>query len=291
MKIGLTLGGGVVRGFAHVGMLMALEEAGIRPDIVTGTSVGSIVGAFVAAGWDTQSIREITKHLNWRGMARPAAPWRGGWISFFKLEQFVEEQLNHAQFSDLKLPFAAVATDLIGGNPIALTEGSVARAVHASSAVPGAVVPVEIGGLVLSDGGVSDNLPVRTTRAMGADYVIACNILGRYWSKARNPLTRGVAAIENAIRWAGGGLLLADCLIEPDISDVAYQSFKRGQYMIDQGRAAAEARIPEILQAIATGREPPTDVQQAVTEELEKAQQAAEEVTGISLPHSARAAR
>jgi NTE family protein len=149
----------------------------------------------------------------------------------------------------------------------------VARAVHASSSVPGVVVPLEIDGQLLSDGGVSDNLPVRTTRAMGADYVIACNILGRYWSKARNPYTRGIAAIENAIRWAGGGLLLADCLIEPDISDVAYQSFSRGQYMIDQGRKAAEVKLPEILEALKTGEQAQTEVQEAVSEELEKARE------------------
>lgn len=275
MKVGLTLGGGVVRGFAHVGVLMTLEEAGIHVDIVTGTSVGSIVGAFVAAGWGCAQISEITKHFNWRGMARIAAPWRGGWISFYKLEQFVDAQLNNAQFSDLKLPFAAVATDLVSGNPVVLNTGSVAHAVQASSAVPGIVVPVEVDGQMLSDGGVSDNLPVRTTRAMGADYVIACNILGRYWSKARNPYTRGIAAIENAIRWAGGGLLLTDCLIEPDISDVAYQSFSRSQYMIDQGRKAAEAKLPEILQALGTGARPETQVQEAVSEELEKAREVA----------------
>jgi NTE family protein len=273
MKVGLALGGGVVRGFAHVGVLMTLEEAGITADIVTGTSVGSIVGAFVAAGWSCAEISDVTQYLNWRGMARVAAPWRGGWISFYKLEQFVNRQLNYAEFNDLKLPFAAVATDLITGNPVVLNRGSVAHAVHASSSVPGVVVPVLVDGQLLSDGGVSDNLPVRTTRAMGADYVIACNILGRYWSKARNPYTRGIAAIENAIRWAGGGLLLADCLIEPDISDVAYQSFSRGQYMIDQGRKAAEVKLPEILEALKTGEQAQTEVQEAVSEELEKARE------------------
>lgn len=275
MKVGLALGGGVVRGFAHVGVLTALEEAGIRADVVTGTSVGSIVGAFMAAGYDSASLREVTKHLNWVGMARPAWPGRGGWISFYKLEQFVGRQLNDPLFSDLKLPFAAVATDLLTGNPVVLTKGPVAPAVHASSAVPGLVVPVLIDGQLLSDGGVSDNLPVRTTRALGAEYVIACNILGRYWSKARNPLTRGVAAIENAIRWAGGGLLLADCLIEPDVSEVAYHSFARGAYMIDQGRRAAEAKIPEILRALERGEQQSTTVQAAVSEELEKARRAA----------------
>jgi NTE family protein len=266
---------------------MTLEEAGIPIDIVTGASVGSIVGAFVAAGWNCEQLREITKHLNWLGMARLAAPWRGGWISFYKLEQFVDGQLNGAEFSDLKLPFAAVATDLISGNPVALNKGSVAHAVHASSAVPGVVVPVEVDGQMLSDGGVSDNLPVRTTRALGADYVIACNILGRYWSKARNPYTRGIAAIENAIRWAGGGLLLADCLIEPDISDVAYQSFSRSQYMIDQGRAAAEAKLPEILEALKGGQPAPTEVQVAVSEELEQASEEAQSASSRqSLQHA-----
>lgn len=271
MKIGLALGGGVVRGFAHVGVLMALEEAGVRADVVTGTSVGSIVGAFVAAGWSCAEISGITQYLNWRGMARLAAPWRGGWISFQKLEMFVDKHLNHAEFSDLKLPFAAVATDLMTGNPVVLNTGSVARAVHASSAVPGVVVPVMVNGQLLSDGGVSDNLPVRTARALGADYVIGVNILGRYWSKAHNPVTRGVAAVENAIRWAGGGLLLCDLLIEPDVTDVAYQSFSRAQYMIDQGRRAVEAELPKLMEALQLGEQEPTRVQEAMDEELEKA--------------------
>lgn len=275
MKIGLALGGGVVRGFAHVGVLLALEGAGIRPTVVTGTSVGSIVGAFVAAGYSVKELAEIAGHLSWRNMARLAWPGRGGWLSFYKLEQFVNRELHDAQFEDLKIPFAAVATDLVTGNPVVLTEGSVARAVHASSAVPGIVCPVLIDGKWLSDGGVSDNLPVRTTRALGADYVIACNILGRYWSKARNPLTRGAAAIENAIRWAGGGILLADCFIEPDISDVAYHTFSKIEYMIEHGRRAAEEKLPEIIKAIEEHVVEPTEIQESVAEELEKARLAA----------------
>src|SRR5512139_972549 len=117
MKVGLALGGGVVRGFAQVGVLMALEEAGIKADVVTGTSVGSIVGAFVAAGYSTAQISELTNHLRWPSMARLAWPGRGGWISFYKLELFVRRELNDPSFSDLKLPFAAVATDLMTGNP------------------------------------------------------------------------------------------------------------------------------------------------------------------------------
>ena len=271
MRVGLALGGGVARGFAHIGVLMALEEARIKVEVVTGTSVGSIVGAFVAAGYTCAELREVTRYLSWTGMAHVAWPGRGGLISFYKLEQFMRRQLNDPLFSDLKLPFAAVATDLVTGNPVVLSEGSVARACHASSAVPGVVVPVEIDGKILSDGGVSDNLPIRTTRALGADYVIGVNILGRYWSRARNPLARGIAALENAVRWAGGGLLLADLLIEPDISDVSYQSFSKAQYMIDQGRRAADAELPKLLEALQLGVKEPTVRQEAVGEELEKA--------------------
>lgn len=271
MKVGLALGGGVARGFAHIGVLMALEEAGVKIEVVTGTSVGSIVGAFVAAGWTCAEMREITKHLNWGGMARIAWIGRGGLISFYKLEQFLRHELNDPLFSDLKLPFAAVATDLLTGNPVVLSEGSVARACHASSAVPGIVVPVEFNGKILSDGGVSENLPVRETRALGADYVIGVNILGRYWARARNPLTRGMAAVENAIRWAGGGLLEADLLIEPDISTVAYQSFSKAEHMIDQGRRATEAELPKLMEALQLGVKEPTERQEAVEHELEKA--------------------
>jgi NTE family protein len=136
-------------------------------------------------------------------------------------------------------------------------------------------VPVEIDGKILSDGGVSDNLPIRTARALGADYVIGINILGRYWAKARNPATRGIAAVENAIRWAGGGLLLADLLIEPDISAVAYQSFSKAQFMIDQGRRAAEVEMPKLMEALRLGIKEPTQRQEAVSEELQKAKEAA----------------
>ncbi len=202
MRVGLALGGGVARGFAHIGVLMALEEAGIKVEVVTGTSVGSIVGAFVAAGYTCAELREVTRYLSWTGMARVSWPGRGGLISFYKLENFIRRQLNDPLFSDLKLPFAAVATDLVTGNPVVLSEGSVATACHASSAVPGVVVPVEIDGKILSDGGVSDNLPIRTTRALGADYVIGVNILGRYWSRARQP-ARDVGSQHSKMPCAG----------------------------------------------------------------------------------------
>ena len=229
----------------------------------------------MAAGCEREH-REVTKHLNWRGMARSPGPGAGGGFPSSSWSSSSRQQLNSREFADLKLPFAAVATDLMSGNPIALTEGSVARAVHASSAVPGVVVPVEVDGMMLSDGGVSDNLPVRTTRAMGADYVIAVQHPGPLLEQGAQPATRG-ALRPSRTRSAGraAGLLLADCLIEPDISDVAYQSFSRRAVHDRPGTPGGRGEDPGDPEGAGTAAQVPTEVQEAVGEELEKAEEAA----------------
>jgi NTE family protein len=152
----------------------------------------------------------------------------------------------------LQKPFVAVATDCLTGNPVWITEGRVALAVHASSAVPSVAVPVRAeDGRLLMDGGVSDNLPVRAARMLGADFVIASSIFGLHFSRYNSVLLRGVSAIENAVRWAGGGLLLADCVIESDIGRYDYWSFRKRQQLVEAGERAAEAHIDEIRAAIA----------------------------------------
>ncbi len=249
-KVGLALGGGVAHGLAHVGVLLALERAGIPVDCIAGTSAGALIGAFWAAGWPAAAIHREALKLGWRHLARPAWPGRGGLISFFQLERYLACKLGDPTFADLPKCFAAVATDLDTGESVALTSGRVAAAVHASAAVPGVVVPVEINGRLLGDGGVSDNLPVAVARTLGADYVIGVSVLGLHLRRARGALGRGLAAIENAVRWAGGGLRLADCLIEPDIASYSYVRFRHRHELIALGEAAAEARVPEIKAAL-----------------------------------------
>jgi NTE family protein len=251
LKVGIALGGGAARGLAHVGVILALERAGIPIDVVAGTSAGSLIGAFLAAGWTGEQCREVGLKISWRPISRIAWPGRGGWMSFWLLEQWVAKHLDNAQFSDLRLPFAAMATDCLTGNPVRITEGSVARAVHASSAVPTVAVPVRADdGRLLMDGGVSDNLPVRAARTLGADYVIASSIFGLHFSRYNSVALRGISAIENAVRWAGGGLLLADCVIESDIGRYDYWSFRKRDALIEAGERAAEAHVDEIRAAI-----------------------------------------
>jgi len=250
----LALSGGAVHGLAHIGVLTVLEETGIPVDYVAGTSGGSLIGAFYAAGWPTKQMRAVAGQIGWRQLVRPAWPGRGGLVSFYQLERFVAVRLGNPRFSDLPRPFAAVAGDLATGCPVPITSGFVAPAVCASAAVPGIVVPVEIEGRWLGDGGVFDNLPVNVVREMGADYVIAVNVCGLRWGQARSVLGRGLAAIESAVRWAGGGIHSADCVIEPDIADLSYVRFANRAELIARGEAAAKAALPGVQAALSACR-------------------------------------
>lgn len=249
-KVGLALGGGVAHGLAHVGVLLALTRGGIPVDCVAGTSAGALIGAFYAAGWSAEQMRTTALGLGWRHIARPAWPTRGGLVSFYQLQRFLVKNLGDLSFTDLPRRFAAVTTDLETGESVPITGGRVALAVQASTSVPGFVVPVEIDGRLLGDGAVTDNLPAAAARSLGADYVIGVSIFGLQLRRARGPLSRGLAALESAVRWAGGGLRLADCIIEPDIAGYSYVRFRHRQELITLGEAAAEAKIPEIRAAL-----------------------------------------
>lgn len=249
-SVGLALGGGVAHGLAHVGVLLALERGGIPVDCIAGTSAGALIGAFYAAGWPAERIRREALRLGWRHLARPAWPSRGGLLSFYQMQRYLVKKLGDLRFSDLRRSFAAVTTDLETGESVPLMAGRVALAVQASASVPGFVVPVAIAGRLLGDGAVSDNLPVAAAKALGAEYVIGVSIFGLQLRRARGPLSRGLAAIESAVRWAGGGLRLADCIIEPDIAAYSYVRFRHRQELIALGEAATEAKIPEIRAAL-----------------------------------------
>lgn len=252
-KIGLALGGGAAHGMAHIGVLAGLERAGIPIDVVSGTSAGSLIGAFCAAGWSAAQMAAQGERFGWRTISRPARPGRGGLLSFYRLEQFVARLLGDPQFAQLQRPFAAVAADCRTGAPVTLTQGRVARAVHASSAVPGVVAPVRVEGRLLMDGGVADNLPVIAARSLGADYVIASSIFGQRYIRLRASPLRGLAALENAVRWTGGGLLLADCVIEPDLARYSYLTFAHLDALYAAGLRAAEAQADAIRRAVGLG--------------------------------------
>jgi predicted acylesterase/phospholipase RssA len=194
-SIGLALSGGISRGPAHIGVLNVLVQQGIPINCVTGVSAGSIIGAVLCAGVPLERMNELGLLIGCRRIARLVWP-RRGFVSFKKLERFLIELIGDVEFHQLKIPFAVVVTDLLSGEPIVLKEGRVATAVHASCAVPGFVEPVERGGRLLGDGGVSCNLPGKQVRALGADYVIGVDLMQPHLRRRMGPFRFGAMALE-----------------------------------------------------------------------------------------------
>lgn len=248
-RIGLALSGGVARGPAHVGVLLALERAEIPIDVVSGTSAGALAGALYCAGITPARMLEVMEQVGWRQFARPVFP-RRGFVSFDKLERWLSEKISGATFEGLHKPLAVVATDLESGAPYVMRSGQVARAVHASCAVPGVVVPVMVDGHSLCDGGASCNLPVAQARALGADYVIGVDLAAHAQRRHWGPLGVALGALEILVRRSGGGLEDADCLIVPALAGTSYINFRRAHEYIALGERAAEQQLPAIRAAL-----------------------------------------
>jgi NTE family protein len=174
--IGLVLGGGAARGWAHIGAIRALEEAGIKPDVVCGTSIGALVGAAYANG-DLDWLEEWVGHLTWQTVVRLLdLRLSGGLLGGRKVFDVFASQFNGHGIDELKLPFTAVATELDTGREVWLRDGGVVDAVRASIAIPGIFTPVWHDGVWLVDGGLSNPVPVSAARAMRADCVIAVDL-------------------------------------------------------------------------------------------------------------------
>ena len=183
-RIGFALGAGSARGWAHIGVLRALTEAGIKPDLIAGCSVGALVGAAFAAG-SLDQLEAWALSLDWKRMLKLMDfGLRGGLIKGKRVREVFREQFVEREFSELDVPFAAVATDLHSGQEVWLREGKVSAAIGASIAVPGLFQPVAHEGRYLVDGSVVNPIPVSLCRAMGADIVLAVDLgsdlVGRY---------------------------------------------------------------------------------------------------------------
>jgi len=249
VKIGLALGGGAMRGMAHVGVLIALERAGVPIDCIAGASAGALIGACYAAGLSAGALLELAMQIGWRHLARLSIPG-DGLLSFAPLERWLVDRLGDLSFGDLARPFAAVATDLAAGQAVVLQTGRVAPAVRASCTIPGLVKPIQIEGRTLYDAGVTDNLPVDAARALGAGYVIAVDVIGHRTIPPGGAYRSAVIALETLFSHAGGGRRSADCLISPPLSGETYVRFSRGRRLIALGERAAEEKLPEIWAAL-----------------------------------------
>jgi len=188
MKIGVALGSGGARGLAHIGVLKALVEQEIEISYISGSSMGALVGAVYACSLSIEQLEAMSADFTWRKMFRlfmPSMP-RSGLIDGAKIVQLLEENINREDFSDLQIPLAVDTTDVENGELITITKGKIVPAVRASISIPIIFRPIEIDGRVLVDGGLVSPVPVKTLRDMGADYVIAVNVLAKHrsWLKA-----------------------------------------------------------------------------------------------------------
>lgn len=252
-KIALVLGGGAARGFAHVGVIRILEREKIPIDLIVGTSVGSLIGAIYADARSSFDLEftafklEKDDIFDFSVFSSTTGPVKGD-----RLEEFVLKKLSKANIEELAVPFAAVATNLNTGRQVVLDKGSIAKAVRASSAIPGVFTPVVYQNATLVDGGVVNNVPVDVARAKGADLVIAVNI-------GKNVVNWNVTNIVDitlqAVNIMSSEISTfkmrdADILIEPNVGAVAMMDFTQKEYCIRAGIEATEKAIPEIKKKI-----------------------------------------
>jgi NTE family protein len=264
-RIGIALGAGSARGWAHIGVLQALKDAGIAPDSVCGTSIGALVGAVYADDRLTDLERWVSS-LTWRKVVGYFdLAFSSGILKGNRLFDFLRVNLLDKRVEELQRPFAAVATDLANGHEVWLREGPVADAVRASIAMPGLFTPWRGDERLLVDGALVNPVPVSLSRAMGADFVIAVdlssNLVGRYVRSAKSGKPpKGPSMIEvmttsldimsvriTRSRLAGEP---ADFIIQPRLGDLGLLEYHRGAEAIAEGRAAAELAIPHIRQLL-----------------------------------------
>lgn len=177
--VGLALGAGAAKGFAHIGVLEALEEAGIRVDMIAGSSMGAIVGGGYASGLSVEALSDVALNSDWLDVLNlidPIFPTRG-FIDGQKIHRFLDELYDHKNIEDLNIPFAATTVDILKGDLFVLNKGNLANAARASSSIPIIFNPLAQDDKVLVDGGMIDPVPVDVVRSMGADYIIAVNVL------------------------------------------------------------------------------------------------------------------
>jgi NTE family protein len=249
-RVGLTLGGGAARGIAHIGVLEVLDAHKIPIHCIAGTSAGAIVGGMYAAGLTPQHMEELIRKTSWTEIATLSLP-KLGLLNYDRVTQWIEECLGDrpAMFEDLEMRFAAVAADIVSGDLVAITEGKIADALRASSCVPGIMTPTKLNGHLLVDGGILNNLPVSVTRRLGADYVIAVDLLppGMVGGKEpQNMMDLIITSFYMLMRSTHNDGPRADRIITPEIGHINLVDLGRVDELIDAGRAAAEEVVPLI---------------------------------------------
>ena len=260
-KIGLALGSGGVRGYAHIGVIKKLEENNIPIDFIVGSSVGAVIGSHYSLFKDIRGLEGLVLSSGWREIFSLVDPsLRGGLIKGEKIREFFDKNLKGAEFSELKIPFKVIATDLKSGDAVELSNGKISEAVRASVSVPVIFKPVLIQGKELIDGGISNPVPVDTLKNMGADIVIAVNLVNKKSFDEKLLAKEKSSTPQKLISFLYYNLAKkcaesADFIIEPEVKSSGIIGVKHilkgeGKKMILEGEKSTESILPQIKKLI-----------------------------------------
>ena len=256
--LGLALGAGGSRGVAHVGFLKALEEADIRPDYICGCSMGSVVGAAYASGMTAEEIWAVIGELRMLDILSPSKQ-RGGWFGTKKMRQQLLKHIGDIPFEELKIPFRCVAVDMLTQTLVEFSEGSVLDAVVASSSIPAVFHPLDKDGMRLIDGGILERVPVQQVKRMGADVVVAVDVLGQRDCSEACPRVLGmlletIDLMDNyrTKRRREENAEIIDFWLEPDLGRMSPYEIKQVKLAYAKGYELGVEYAPAIKKALNT---------------------------------------
>jgi len=253
-KIGLALSGGGARGYAHIGVLKVLDELGIEPDYISGTSIGSFVGSALAAGMSVAEIEAMADAVRWRHVARPSFSPRA-LLSNAPMAGFLSRHLPGTTFEELKIPFTAVACDVLTGKEIRIRSGDLIPAIRASCAVPAAFLPItDKKGRVLVDGGLVAPVPIEAVLEMGAETVIAVDLLssgGQFQRVPKTALGMLFTSAMTLLRAASDrDNVKANVVIVPEIAHIRPDRMRQHDECMRLGEQAAREHIGAIMRLV-----------------------------------------
>ncbi|MEN3030669.1 patatin-like phospholipase family protein [Chromobacterium amazonense] len=247
VKIGLALGGGAAKGFAHIGVIKVLEGAGIAPDVITGTSAGSVVGSLYASGLNGVQLQQRAMALDQADLTDWTLSTKGV-LKGEKLQNWINAQVGNKPLEKLPRPFGAVATELDSGRKVVFRVGNTGQAVRASASIPNVFLPVKIGGKRYVDGGLVSPVPVSAAKEMGAQFVIAVDITAR---PKPGKAVGFLSMLDQSLNIMNGPALAlelkqADVVIRPDVLDIGSADFDSRNQAILEGEKAAQQMLPQI---------------------------------------------
>lgn len=256
-KIALVLGGGAIRGFSHIGVIKVLQAEGIVPDMVVGTSAGSVAGALYAAGLSGYDMQTIAFDID-KATVMDWSIFSKGMLKGEALQDFVNKAVGNKSIENLKIPFACVATRLDTGDAVLFQRGNVGTAVRASSSVPGVFQPVVIAGVEYVDGGLVSPVPIRYAKQMGADFIIAVDVSS---PPSAAPTTGKVDVLMRTFDIMGKSIRawespMADILVRPDLTKVSSTDIEAKHQAILEGERSMQAALPLLREKLKQRMQP-----------------------------------